>query len=468
MTQPWNGPLERIDQYRWRIPRSYHKGMRVDGIIYANDKLIEQIRCDSAPEQVANVAHLPGIVGASLAMPDIHWGYGFPIGGVAATDPRSGGVISPGGVGYDINCGCRLISTTLTREQVQPRLAELVEALFHRIPCGVGVGGKIKFSHSEEKKILSQGARFLVDNGYGRPRDLEHTEAGGALAGSDPESVSKEALERGKGQVGTLGSGNHFLELQAVEEIYDPRAARAMELETGQVMIMIHSGSRGLGHQVCTDALKKLRDTPARYGIELPDRQLVCAPLESPEGRSYLGVMRCAANYAWANRQLLMVLARRALADFFKTSEENLGLDLIYDLAHNIAKMETYPVRGARRSLCVHRKGATRAFPPGHPELPPTYRELGQPVIIPGDMGRYSFLLLGGEKALTDTFGSVCHGAGRLMSRVQAKKTAHGRQVKQQLADLGIVVRAADLIEHNGQRLQKKPESLFDRYHADK
>lgn len=440
MKDAWNGPLEQIDDYRWRIPKSYRPGMRVDGIIYANRNLIEQIRSDNAPEQVANVAHLPGIVGASLAMPDIHWGYGFPIGGVAATDPDREGVISPGGVGYDINCGVRLMRTDLTLREVEPKIRELVEALFHQVPCGVGMEGSVKFSHAQERRILAEGASFVVEQGFGLPRDLEYCEAGGALAGADPEAVSQPALERGKGQVGTLGSGNHFLEVQLVDQVYDQPAARKLGLEQGQVTVMIHSGSRGLGHQVCTDALKDLRDAPARYGYDLPDRQLACAPVNSPEGQHYLGSMRAAANYAWANRQLLMVLARQVLVQVFESAAGN--LDLVYDVAHNIAKLETYPVEGVPRTLCVHRKGATRAFPPGHPELPAAYQTLGQPVIIPGDMGRYSFVLLGRQPALEQTFGSVCHGAGRRMSRTEAKKSADGRQIQAQLEARGIIVRA--------------------------
>jgi tRNA-splicing ligase RtcB len=440
----FEGPLEKVDECHWRIPRSYKDGMRVDGAIFADETLISDIRNDNAPEQVANVAWLPGIVGRSMAMPDIHWGYGFPIGGVAATDPEEDGVVSPGGVGYDINCGVRLLRTTLRAKDVQPRVKALVESLFRTIPCGVGKRGKITFSKSEERNLVSEGARYVVRRGYGRPEDVEHTEAGGCLEGADPDRVSDRAYERGAGQCGTLGSGNHFIEVQAVDRIFDEDAAEAFGLEVGQVCVMIHSGSRGFGHQVCDEYVHDWVKTAQQYKISLPDRQLACAPVNSPEGQAYLGVMRCAANYAWANRQTLMHLVRETFEQFFSDTNRDLGLDLIYDVAHNIAKLETHTVEGRERTLCVHRKGATRAFPPGHPEVPAEYRHLGQPVIIPGDMGRNSYLLVGTERAMAESFGSTCHGAGRRMSRTQAKKRAHGRDIVRRLAERGIAVRGAN------------------------
>jgi len=416
--------------------------MRVDGIIYADQALIAAIRQDNAPEQVANVACLPGIVGYSLAMPDIHWGYGFCIGGVAATDPQQGGVISPGGVGYDINCGVRLVRTDLTGSDVQPRIKELVGALFEAIPCGVGRGGKIKFNRTELQRLMAEGSRFVVQQGFGWPSDLELTEAGGCIPQAKPELVSNQALERGADQCGTLGSGNHFIEVQVVEEIVDPVAAAAFGLALGQVTLMIHSGSRGLGYQVCEDAIRELRDVPSKYGIDLPDRQLVCAPVESKEGQRYLGAMQAAANFAWANRQILTHLTREVFARFFGRTAENLGMRLVYDVAHNIAKFEQYEVDGKLRTLCVHRKGATRAFPAGHREVPQPYRSVGQPVLVPGDMGRSSWVLVGQPAAMEQTFGSCCHGAGRLLSRGAAIRAAKGRSINQELLERGVVARA--------------------------
>jgi tRNA-splicing ligase RtcB len=430
--------LERLDECRVRIPREYKAGMRTDGIIYADERLLKSIREDQAAEQVANVAFLPGIQGASLAMPDIHWGYGFPIGGVAATDPEEGGVISPGGVGYDINCGVRVMRTDLNLDDVKPRMQELVGALFRDIPCGVGVGGAIHFTPEQERHILADGSGWIVKQGYGRPEDLDHTESRGALEGADPSAVSDRAYQRGRGQVGTLGAGNHFVEVQVVDEVYDETAAEAFGVRLNQVTVMIHSGSRGLGYEVCDNSIHAMSGCPARYGISLPDRQLVCAPVNSPEGKRYLGAMRCAANYAWANRQVLMHLTRGVFEHFFKMSAEKLGMELIYDVAHNVAKMETHEVNGKKRLLCVHRKGATRSFPAGHPEVPVRYRHVGQPVLIPGDMGRYSFLLVGKPGAMERTFGSACHGAGRLMSRKAAVESARNRSVKNELRQRGI------------------------------
>ena len=359
----FSGPLERVNDYCWRIPKSYKEGMRVDGLIYADDRLIRDLRNDQAPEQVANVAFLPGIQHASLAMPDIHWGYGFPIGGVCATDPNEGGVISPGGVGYDINCGVRLMRTNLFQDEVRPHLTRLMDHLFAAIPAGVGRGGKYRFDKPELRRLMAEGVPYLRRLDLATDGDLEHTEAGGHLAAAVPELVSERALARGADQCGTLGSGNHFLEVQVVDAIYDEAAAQVLGLTPDQICVMVHSGSRGLGYQVCDDALMQLRGAPAKYGIRLPDRQLVCAPVDSPEGQEYMGAMCAAANYAWCNRQLLMWQAREAFAEVFGRSWETLQMSLIYDVAHNIAKFETHTIGDQTKRVCVHRKGATRAFP---------------------------------------------------------------------------------------------------------
>jgi len=441
MKNGYHGPLERIDDCRWRIPKGAKPGMRVDGILYADDRLIDLIREDNAPDQVANVACLPGIVRASFAMPDIHWGYGFCIGGLAATDVADGGVVSPGGVGYDINCGVRMMRTNLYADDIRPRLSALVNAIYEHVPCGVGVGGSVRFSESEERDLLARGSACAVERGFGRPADVEHTEAGGCLDDADPGAVGDRAYQRGRDQCGTLGAGNHFVEVQRIDEVYDKAAADRLGLDVGGVTVMIHSGSRGLGHQVCTDALQVMEKAIRKYGIDLPDRQLAAAPVDSPEGRWYLGAMRAAANYAWANRQILMHHVRQAFVDQFGGPDDELGLELIYDVAHNIAKIEEHEVGGKTRRLCVHRKGATRAFGPGHPELPDDYRDLGQPVIIPGDMGTASYLLLGTETAMRETFGTTCHGAGRVMSRQAAIRAARGRSIQKELADRGIIAR---------------------------
>jgi tRNA-splicing ligase RtcB len=436
------GPLEQLDACRWRIPKSYKPGMRVDGMIYANDVLIEAIKEDKSPDQVANVAFLPGIVKYSLAMPDIHWGYGFCIGGVAATDPAEGGVISPGGVGYDINCGVRLIRTDITADEAAPRMATLVDRLFAEVPCGVGKGGRIKFKRNELARLMEEGSSYVVKKGLGWNSDLESTESEGRIDGARPDYVSDRAYDRGETQCGTLGSGNHFLEVQVVDEVHDERAAAVLGLSKGMITVMIHSGSRGLGYQVCEDHLRDLRDTPRKYGIELPDQQLVCAPVHSPEGAKYLGAMRAAANFAWCNRQIMTHLAREAFSEVFDRPAERLGMHLVYDVAHNIAKLESYDVDGKTRPLCVHRKGATRAFPPGHDELPAKYRSIGQPVLVPGDMGRFSYVLVGQADSMTHTFGSCCHGAGRRMSRGAAIRASKGRSIRKELLERGVYARA--------------------------
>ncbi|MHC4447162.1 MAG: RtcB family protein, partial [Planctomycetota bacterium] len=441
-TAAFHGMLEQIDANSWRIPRSYKAGMRVDGLIFADERLIDQVRKDQAPEQVANVAFLPGIQVASLAMPDIHWGYGFCIGGVCATDPAQGGVISPGGVGYDINCGVRLVRTNLRETDVRPELRTLVETLYRTVPTGVGRRGRYTFSHKEMRTLMARGVGFLEKRGLATAADRECTEAHGCIEDAEPEHVSEHALERGSSQCGTLGSGNHFLEIQVVDKLADPETARVLGLAEGQVCVLIHSGSRGLGYQVCDDALRRLRDVPGKYGIELPDRQLACAPIESPEGRHYLGTMRAAANFAFCNRQLLMWQTREVFASVFGRPWSDLDMTLVYDVAHNMAKLETHEINGESKTVCVHRKGATRAFPPGNPELPARYRAIGQPVIIPGDMGRASWLLVGAPGSMKRSFGTTCHGAGRAMSRTASIKDARGRRIDKELADRGVVARA--------------------------
>lgn len=443
MTEACKIPLEKIDNYRWRIPKSYKPGMRVPGIVYADEKLLKDIYHDKALEQVANVAFLPGIVGVSIAMPDIHWGYGFPIGGVAATDIENGGVVSPGGVGFDINCGIRLIRTNFTDEEIQPKLKGLVYALFSDIPAGVGSKGDIRISAKEEKELLIKGAKWAVEKGYGCAEDLECTEEYGAIEGADPDAVSDRAYERGKTQSGTLGSGNHFIEVQVIDQLFDADLCDAFGLNLGQVMLMIHSGSRGFGYQICDDYVRNMIKCLEKYNIQVPDRQLACAPVNSSEGKQYIGAMRCAANYAWANRQCLMHLARKSFERVFNMSWQKMGMSLIYDVTHNIAKIEKYTIDGKEKKLCVHRKGATRAFGPGNPALPERYKATGQPVIIPGDMGRNSYLLIGTKKAEEETFGSTCHGAGRVKSRTASTRTTNLNTLLKELESKGIIVKAS-------------------------
>jgi Uncharacterized conserved protein len=432
--------LERIDDNRWLLPQT--GGMKVPGIIYANEKIYSLLKNDESTRQVANVAHLPGIVNYSLAMPDVHWGYGFPIGGVAAFD-LEGGIVSPGGVGYDINCGCRLLATNLTLDDVRERLSNLTTALYQQIPSGVGSTGAVKLSVKDQKKVLEDGARWAVKAGFGAPQDLETTEDGGAMEGADPEQVSARAMERGKQQLGTLGSGNHFLEIEVVQEIFDETAALVFGLRKGQINIMIHSGSRGLGYQICDDYLALMVKHAQKTGIDLPDRQLACSYLDSQRGRNYLAAMACGANYAWANRQLLMHQTQQVFEEALHLAPRELGMRLVYDVCHNIAKIETFNIQGKMKKLCVHRKGATRAFPAGHDDVPEQYRNVGQPVLIPGDMGSGSYVLVGRKKAMQETFGSACHGAGRVMSRTQATKVSQGRSIVRELADQGVLVMAA-------------------------
>ncbi|MFA5294079.1 MAG: RtcB family protein [Methanoregulaceae archaeon] len=429
--------VTRKGQFEWEVPVGYVPGMRVPGRFFLSDQLAETLE-EGAVVQLANVATLPGIVKHALAMPDIHWGYGFPIGGVAAFS-RDEGIISPGGVGFDINCGVRLLSTPLTEKDLS-RKQELIERLFTAVPTGVGAKSTLRLSQKELLGMLSQGARWAVDQGFGHQGDLTHCEEQGAMDGAIPAAVSDKARQRGMPQSGTLGAGNHFLEIQVVREIYNAGAAQAFGLANGQICIMIHCGSRGLGHQVCTDHLKILEGATKKYGFSLPDRQLACAPISSPEGEAYFGAMAASANYAWANRQVIMHLVRQVLAGMYHIAYED--MPLVYDVAHNVAKMEEHSVDGHRMAVCVHRKGATRAFGPGTPDLPGEYAAWGQPVIIPGSMGTSSYLLHGTESAMERTFGSTCHGSGRVMSRTKAKKALSGREVRDALAARGIIVRA--------------------------
>jgi tRNA-splicing ligase RtcB (3'-phosphate/5'-hydroxy nucleic acid ligase) len=438
-----NGALRRLDAYRLEVPASYKPGMLAPAVIYA-DAALERSLEAGAVEQAANTATLPGLEGPALAMPDIHAGYGFPIGGVAAFRP-DGGVISPGGVGYDINCGVRLLASRLEAAALRPRLEKLAAALWSRVPAGVGAGGGLRLAGRERLAPLLKGAAWAVERGLGRPEDLARAESGGRLDGADPLAVSPRALQRGADQLGTLGSGNHFLEVQEVTDIYDEKAAAAFGVHAGQAAVMIHSGSRGLGHQVCADHLQVMKAAARRYGVPLADTQLAAAPFASPEGQAYFGAMQAAANYAWANRQALTGLVREVFGEVLGVGEAALGLDLVYDVAHNIAKLEEHLLPGGGRGrLLVHRKGATRAFGPGHHELPAPYAAFGQPVLLPGDMGRCSCLLAGTSKAMSETWGSACHGAGRLLSRGEAQRRARGRDIAAELAAKGVWVRSSE------------------------
>jgi len=441
----WNGPLKQIDEFRYEIPSSYKHGMRTSGLIYANEKMMKSVIRDNALEQVANVATLPGILKKSMAMPDIHWGYGFPIGGVAGMDIDEG-VISPGGVGYDINCGVRMLTTNLTVKDVSPKLKELIDTMFTNVPSGLGSKGKVRVDSRTLIQVLEEGAKWAVESGYGWQEDLEHLEEGGGMEGADSEKVSQKAIDRGKSQLGSLGAGNHFLEIQKVDRIINEEAAKRMGVnELDQIIVMIHTGSRGGGHQIASDYLRKMEVAYRKYGIELPDRQLACAPIDSPEGRDYFSAMACGANFAWTNRQMILHWIRESFEQVLGQKAEDLGLKVIYDVAHNIAKFEEHDVDGRRMKVCVHRKGATRAFGPGRPEVTSDYREFGQPVLIPGDMGTHSFLLLGTDEAMAQTFGSTCHGAGRVMSRRQATRMFRADEVRSQLQRRGIYVHAASM-----------------------
>ncbi|MEM2900367.1 MAG: RtcB family protein [Thermoplasmata archaeon] len=450
------------------MPQSYKNGMRTSGLIYASTKMIEDIREDNAPEQVANVAYLPGIVGKSLAMPDIHWGYGFSIGGVAATDADNG-VISPGGVGYDINCGVRLLRTNLTIKGLEGKVRKLIDEIFVNVPSGVGSQGKIRLGTQDMNKVLEEGAQWAVKKGYGTEKDLEYLEERGMFAHADSSKVEDKAKQRGASQLGTLGAGNHFLEIQKVEEIYDANIAKAFGIrEVGQIMVMIHTGSRGLGHQVCTDNLRAMENAVKKYNIQLPDKQLACAPVDSPEAKNYYAAMACAANYAWANRQLIVHWVREAFEKVLGRSAEELDMNIIYDVAHNIAKLEEHIIDGKRRKVYVHRKGATRAFVAGRQEVPKAYRDYGQPVLIPGDMGRASYVLVGTERAMKETFGSTCHGAGRKMSREEAIRRFREVDIKNKLSNMGIYVRGAsrDVISEEAPEAYKDVNDVVDVTHG--
>ncbi|MDD1687131.1 RtcB family protein [Methanoregula sp.] len=429
--------VKRISNIEWEVPVGYIPDMRVPGRFFLSESLGNMLE-PGALQQLANVATMPGIIRHSLAMPDIHWGYGFPIGGVAAFSLESG-VISPGGVGFDINCGVRLITTPLSLKDVSGR-RDLIDQLFNAVPTGVGAKSAKKLPARALEEMMVKGARWAVENGFGLPRDLVRCEESGCMKGASISTVSDKARQRGIPQGGTLGSGNHFLEVQVVSEIFDPVAAKAFGIREGQVCCMIHCGSRGLGHQVCTDHLKLLEAATKKYQIKLPDRQLACAPLTSPEGKDYFSAMAAAANYAWANRQMITHETRRVLSKMFRIAYED--MPLVYDVAHNVAKFEDHVVDGKSMRVCVHRKGATRAFGPGSADIPPELSTIGQPVIIPGSMGTSSYVLRGTATAMEKTFGSTCHGAGRVMSRSQAKKKMTGKEVTENLLKQGIIVRA--------------------------
>jgi tRNA-splicing ligase RtcB len=463
-----NIPLERVDANRWRIPQRYRPEMRVPGMVYANDELIEQIKADNALQQVANVATLPGIVGHSLAMPDIHWGYGFPVGGVAATDAEKG-VVSPGGIGFDINCGVRMLATDLQQNQIKGQVDRLADELFRNLPSGVGGEGMRKLTKDEMHQIMQRGSAWAIEEGYGFAEDLENTEENGCLAGANPDAVSQKAIQRGINQLGSLGSGNHFCEVQVVEHIYDEQAAQALGIgEKGQIVATIHCGSRGFGHQIAEDYIKLAEAKQKDYGFKLVDRQLACLPLQTVEGQQYLGAMACAANFAWANRQLLMHGVRQAFSAIFGRKARARDLPLVYDVCHNIAKIEEYEIDGQIRRVCVHRKGATRAFPAGHPAIPEKYRAVGQPVLIPGDMGRYSFVLVGAAGSMTQTFGTCCHGAGRRQSRTAAKKSISSKDLLAQLDARGITVRvhSKNLLPEEAPAAYKDAQKIVNVVHS--
>jgi tRNA-splicing ligase RtcB len=436
--------LRRIDDYCWEIPSSYRSDMRVPARIYASEALIEDALNDLSLAQLVNAATLPGVVQHTIAMPDVHQGYGFPVGGVAAT-ALPDGIISPGAIGYDINCGVRLLASNLDSDEVAPFFEDLVKTLYKTCPSGVGRGGRFKLSRRELDEVLHDGARWCLRRGLATDHDLVHTEEQGCMAGADPAQVSERAHERGNDQVGTLGAGNHFLEVDRVTAVYDQAGADAFGLWAGQLVVLIHCGSRGLGHQICTDYVRDFQQAVMRYNIHLPDRELVCAPYNSPEGQAYVAAMKCAANFAFANRQTLAALVRESFVNVFAGSGLSCELQQVYDVAHNMGKVEWHQVGGRRMQLCVHRKGATRAFGPGAPEIPPDYQKVGQPVLVPGSMGTASYVLAGTAAAMEQTFGSTCHGAGRMLSRTAAKKRIHGEQVRNQLRARGIMVSAGSM-----------------------
>ncbi len=432
--------LKKVRDCVWEIPSDYKKGMRVPGRVYQDDEGIEDVE-KGAIDQVANVASLPGIQKFSIGLPDIHFGYGFSIGGVAAFSARTG-VISPGGVGFDINCGVRMVRTNLTEEDVKPRINELIDTLFKNVPSGVGSKGKIRLKEGEIDDVLNNGAEWAVENGYGWESDLNFLEENGKMDSADSSAVSDKAKKRGIPQLGSLGSGNHFLEIQKMDEIYDEKAAEVFGIEDGQIVIMIHSGSRGCGHQICADYLRTMDKAYKAYNINLPDRQLACAPVDSEEAQNYFKAMSCAANYAWTNRQMILHWVRESFEQVYKKDSEDMGMGVVYDVAHNIAKKEKHNIKGIETEVYVHRKGATRAFGPGREEIPKEYREIGQPVMIPGTMGTSSYILKGTKTAMEETFGSTAHGAGRKLSRAGAKREFTGEEVKSMLESKGIALKA--------------------------
>jgi tRNA-splicing ligase RtcB len=436
--------LKKVGEYVYEVPKEFRHDMRVPAHFYADDDILEKALEDRSLEQLVNTATLPGVVGQALAMPDIHQGYGFPIGGVVATRLPSG-VVSPGGVGYDICCGVRLLATHVDAGELRPHLDRLADALYRHVPSGVGVKGNLHLNKAELDHILADGSRWALTEGYARKEDVAHTEEGGRMAGADPARVSNEAKKRGIDQVGTLGSGNHFAEIDVITEIRHPKAADAFGLRLGQAVVQIHCGSRGLGHQVATDYIQTFQAASRKFGYDLPDRQLVCAQLDSPEGQAYLAAMNCAANYAWANRQVLTYRVREAFEEILGGKVPHWDLFVVYDVAHNMAKVEQHRIGGSEVRLCVHRKGATRAFGPGHPDVPDDYRAVGQPVLVPGSMGTASFILAGTAQAVEQTFGSCCHGAGRVMSRADAKRQVRGEQLRDDLEHDGIAIRAGSL-----------------------
>jgi len=436
--------LRKISPETYEVPIGYKQGMRVPGRIYVDSTLYREIDKGTV-DQVANVACLPGIQKYSMAMPDVHLGYGFPIGGVAAFDAE-GGVISPGGIGYDINCGVRLLRTNLDVKDIKDKLQALIESAFRNVPSGLGSHGKIRLGRGEIDEVLEEGAGWAVRHGYGWEKDLEHMEEKGVLSDADASRVSQRAKQRGIPQLGSLGSGNHFLEIQYVEKIYDEEAAKALGIDhENQITTMIHTGSRGCGHQICSDYLKVMEAAIRKYSLSIPDRELACAPVDSPEAEAYFSAMCAGANFAWGNRQMITHWVRESFEHVLGQSAESLGLELVYDVAHNIGKKETHMVNGEKKQLYVHRKGATRSFPPGSDAIPSDYSKVGQPVIVPGDMGTASYLMVGTETAMEETFGSTCHGAGRAMSRSRAKRTYRGERIQNDLRSQGIIVKAASM-----------------------
>jgi tRNA-splicing ligase RtcB len=436
--------LQRISEYEWEIPQSFRKDMRVPVRLFATQRLLEQIMGDKSLEQAVNAATLPGLVGHVMVMPDMHQGYGFPIGGVAATRYPEG-VISPGGIGYDINCGVRLLASNIKVDDISDQLDTLASVINNTCPSGVGVSGAIRVTDAELDQVCKDGSRWALKHNFATENDLRRTEEFGRVEGADPTKVSKRAKERGRPQLGTLGAGNHFIEVDVVDQVFDTPAAQVMGLALGNLVVQIHCGSRGFGHQICTDYVDEFQGAVKRYGIQLPDRELVCAPLNSPEGQNYLAAMRCAANYAFANRQILAHHARRAFEEVFAGKIHDWNLYQVYDIAHNMAKIETHEIDGQQIKVCVHRKGATRAFGPGAQGLPDEYKQIGQPVLVPGSMGTASWVLVGTATSMSNSFGSTCHGAGRVMSRHQAKREVRGDKLRQELETDGIHVRAGSL-----------------------